>query len=777
MSFDLLDGFRLGDLEVEPALGVVERTDGAQNVQPEVMEMLVLLASQPRDVVTWSALRHEIGSTDDTASDHFDDLVQELLAALATKSRRNPVIQQLPNGLRLNAKALPLYADDPGTRRWNFFSELKRRDVIRVSIAYWALAWAIFQSVDFVIGLIPDIPPWTLKFLIVLAIVCFPVAIAYAWIYRWTPSGLEVDKPGGVEPAPAPRRRVNYVIILAALIALSLLVVGSPPESTDGGPDIKPTSIAVLRFVNIGDDPENLVYSDGISDELINLFVKFDELRVPARESSWSLAGRSLDVPAMATILRVDNIIEGSVRRNGDKIRVLVQLIDASGSHIWSKAYDRNRNAILDLPSNIAAEVVDELQVVLSLNSSNQLQTRPTEDETAYIYYLQAREYLARPRQEDNLNAAENLFDKALQQDQRFALAHAGLCEVHLARFGRERASEDFSAAEAACHRAATLDATIADVHAALGSLYRQSGQFEKSEDEFRRAIDIRPRFEAAHYGLARSLQGQGQLDEAERVMRYCIELEPAYWGSHSALGNFLHWLGRYEEAIGPFKRVTELTPDNPDGYTNLGVAYFDAGDWEGAEVAYQESLQLGPTRVGYTNLGTLYYYQGNYEKAVHMHRNAVEVAPENFRAWGKLAAAARYIDGKEDESESAYRNAISLAEGTLQIDPTDVFALAYLASYYVNVGDYEKATSAIGRALELEDDNPEVHYLHAIVSVALGDEDTTFTALENALSKGYSVRLIKIDPQFGLIKGHERFRLLSAQNWQSQDQQIQQER
>ena len=489
---------------------------------------------------------------------------------------------------------------------------------------------------------------------------------------------------------------------------------------------------------------------------------------MPARESSWSLFGKELDAPAIAERLSVDYFIEGSVRRNGDRIRVMIQLIDSEGNHRWSQPFERDRNAILDLPSSIAAEVVNELKVVLSLESADQLRNLPTRSDEAYIFYLQAREYLDRPRQEDNLALAQDLFDRALSADPRFALAHAGLCEVHLARFTRERGAEDFESAEASCHRAATLDATIADVHVALGNLYRQSGQFEKAEDEFRRAIEIRPRIEAAHYGLARSLQGQGRLVEAERTLRYCIELEPAYWGTHLALGNFMHRQGRYEEAIEPYRRVTELTPDNPDGFTNLGVAYFDAGDWESAEEAYQQALRLKPTSFVYVNLGTLYYYQGDYEQSARMHGYAVEVAPDSYRLWGKLAAATRYLADMEVQSQSAYRKAISLAESALEIDPSDSTALAYLASYFVNVGDYDAARTAIDRALELEKENPEIQYLHAIVSAVLGDEDATLAALEKAVSYGYSKRLIMFDPQFELVKGNERFRLLSAPNQQT---------
>jgi Flp pilus assembly protein TadD len=262
---------------------------------------------------------------------------------------------------------------------------------------------------------------------------------------------------------------------------------------------------------------------------------------------------------------------------------------------------------------------------------------------------------------------------------------------------------------------------------------------------------------------LARSLQGQGRLEEAERVLRYCVELEPAYWGTHLALGNFMHQHGRYAEAVEPYKRVTELTPDNPDGFNNLGVAYFDAGDWEDAEIAYRRSIELKPTRVAYTNLGTIYYYDGEYAAAVDMHRRALELAPDSFRAWGKLAAAARYVGGMRGESQSAYRKAISLAESAVQINPSDPAALGYLAVYYANVGDYETAQETIGTALEIVNDNPEVHYLHGIVSVASGDEESALAALERAVGNGYSRRLISLDPQFESIRQEERFQLLSA--------------
>ncbi|MDH3417623.1 MAG: hypothetical protein OEM64_15045, partial [Gammaproteobacteria bacterium] len=185
------------------------------------------------------------------------------------------------------------------------------------------------------------------------------------------------------------------------------------------------------------------------------------------------------------------------------------------------------------------------------------------------------------------------------------------------------------------------------------------------------------------------------------------------------------------------------------------------------AEAAYQRSLQLDPTRVIYTNLGTLFYYQGQYERSVEMHQYAVDIAPDNFRAWGKLAAAARYVPGMEEQSEAAYREAIALAEGAMEINPANSETLAYLAAYYVNISEKGKAQLLISRALKQEFDNPEFHYFHAIVSVALGDTDNVLESLEKAVAKGYSRRLIEFDPQFEAIREDERFEAITAQNGQ----------
>ena len=773
MAQNLLDGFRLENCEVEPALGVLDAPGGSSILGPESMEVLVCLAHHAGKVVSREDIARHAWGDDQKSDDALNSSIAELDDCLRRLTGGTAYIRTVPGqGWSLVGRVLPLYGERKGFSISGFWRELNTRNVVRVSIAYWALVWAGLQSADFIFGLVPGIPSWATSFLIVVSIVGFPIVIGFAWVFRWTPEGLQLDD--ALAPVgPTGGRRLEFIIVGAAAIAVLLFFLGGR-EAPPATPEVRPpTSIAVLRFVNIGDDPENNVYSDGISDELLNLFANIEELRVPARESSWSLFGLNLDAPTIAERLNVEYFIEGSVRRVGERIRIMIQLIDAEGNHRWSKPYERDRNSVLDLPSNIAAEVVDELQVVLSLESAARLRSLPTDNDDAYIFYLRAREYLDRPRQQDNLTLSVELFDKALGEDPRFALAYAGLCEAHIVSFRRNGSLDEFEAAEAACHRASTLDNDIVGVHVALGNLYRHSAQYQKAEDEFRRAIELQPRLEAAHYGLARSLQGQGRLDEAERILRYCIELEPAYWGTYLALGNFLHRQGRYEEAILPYKRVTELTPENPDGYTNLGAAYYDAGDWEKAETAYRRSVELAPTEYGYQNLGTLYYYQKRYNEARLMHEEAVTMAPSSYRAWGKLASAARYMPGEEKAAHDAYQQAIELAKAQLTVDPTDATTYAYLASYYTNVDASDLAGAAIATALDIEPNNPEVNYLQAIVAVRLGNTERSLAALEAAVDQGFSLRLIMADPQFESLRDEARFKGLVARKEKRNDQAV----
>ena len=365
---------------------------------------------------------------------------------------------------------------------------------------------------------------------------------------------------------------------------------------------------------------------------------------------------------------------------------------------------------------------------------------------------------MRQPSTPESLRNAKTSFESAIELDNRFSLAYAGLCETHLANYRLTRAAENFEAAELACHRALTLDGGLAEVYTALGNLYRHSGQYDDAEQEYETALEINPMLEEANFGLGRTYQAQGRLEQAEETLRRSIDLEPGFWGAHLGFGNFLHRQGRYAEAVPFYETVTELAPNYVGGFINLGSALHWLGDWDAAEIAWRRSLELEPDSMAYQNLGTLHYYQHRYDDAVKMHKKAVEIAPSDHRAWGKLAAAERYAPGQMDASLASYGRAIELVEEQLAINPDDAEDLSSLASYLANTGDLQGSRRAAERALSLAPESPNTHYFTAILEMHSGNEERALMSLAKATELGYSSRLVSEDPEFAELRQRPTF-------------------
>jgi Flp pilus assembly protein TadD len=211
------------------------------------------------------------------------------------------------------------------------------------------------------------------------------------------------------------------------------------------------------------------------------------------------------------------------------------------------------------------------------------------------------------------------------------------------------------------------------------------------------------------------------------------------------------------------YEEVTRLRPDYAGGYTNLGAALHWLGDWDEAETAWKKSLELEPTSVAYQNMGTLYYYLHRFEEAAEFNRKALEISTSDHRAWGRLAAALRYVQGQEAASQEAYFKAIELVEERLTVNPDDVEDLSYLAAYSANAGEMDAARETIAKALMLAPQDGPANYFSAIVQIHLGNAEASIEHLEKAVQFGYSLRLVESDPQFAEIREFAKFRALVA--------------
>ena len=653
-----------------------------------------------------------------------------------------------------------------------FIEELKGRGVYRVTAYYSAGAWVLLQVADVVFPAL-ELPEWSITAVLVVAAVGFPIALVLAWMFDLTPEGVVEASPVAAEPGPHPWSR-SHIIEFTLIIVLALLVgylylerLADRASATRPAENVQPsqaTSIAVMPFVNMSDVADMEYLGDGLAEEILNLLAKLNELNVAARTSSFYFKDKNVDIQTIGEHLGVEHVLEGSVRHQGNRVRVTAQLIKASdGFHLWSETYDREFSDLFKLQDEIARKVVESLHILLPAANRKALSSATNVDPVAYDYYLQGRAYLRSPQDQSNYRIAVDLFEKSVQASPKFADAYAGLCDSLLGLYAIDLDQEKFVAAEAACHRALTLDRRAASVYIALGNLYRTSGQYEKAVDEFKMALSLNPGSADAYVGLGDTYLESDQLDMAKPQYQRAIDLRPNYWHALMRMGNYLYITGRVEEAIPYYKRISELMPESESAFNNLGAAYFVVGDFELASTAWHRSLDLAPSDVAYSNLATSQYYLGRFEEALTLYHKAVEMAPDRYETWGNLGDAYRHSEHGVEMAAPMYANAIKLAQKRLEVNESDADTLAYVGHYHASIGHREEALAYLDRARALAPGDIYVNYNLATALAALGEGEQAVEALERALQSGYPLHIILADANLENLRDMPAFKALNA--------------
>ena len=781
MDLPLKTGFRVGNLVVTPKSGAIHSPQGTYRLSADRMDILVALAEHAGELLSTSELAKFVSAETDEDLDVLARHIAAIKDALGDVGPNPRFIINDESGVRLIA---PVHAgtgdfalqesEDPAEENISLFQQLQRRKVTRVGAAYIVLAWVIIQVADTVMPAL-GLPDWAVTLTIALALLGFPVAIAVAWLFEVTPLGTLRDE----RRVPASLDRRQKIIDITVLSCLAIVVGyfavsvlfdvrrARDEASISIGPRMisAPTNtVAVLPFRQMGVSGDSSYIGDGIAEEILRLLSGLQELRVTARTASFYFKGKDVDPQTIAEKLQVRHLLTGSVQVVGESIRVNAELVDAStGVQLWSEVFDRQMVDVFEIQSDIAKAVAKSSQVVLSDDSSASLDYQPTSSPQAYDFYLRGRDYLRQPRTSDVLENAQRLFHRALALDPGYALALAGLCEAHLAVYIRTRSVATVDDAQSVCQAALEIDETLPEVHTALGYLYWHTGDFEQADWQFRKALAINPNFYEAFSGLSDNLFSQKKIDEAGLVLQQLIELQPGYWGGYKKLGHYYYRLGDDANALPNFLRVTELTPDNALGWNNLGAVNYMLGNLEDAASAWQRAIDIEPTQSMYANLGTMYYYLGRFDDAVEMQRKALDLAPDDFRMWGRMAAAYTQIDGRTVEANAAYSKGIALAREILSINPNESDANKNVALFYAHTGQKELAITSIEKALELTPDDPDTHFFAALTYLEIGDRERSIAELERAVEHGYSKDLIENEWALDSIRGDDRFKVLMA--------------
>jgi TolB-like protein/Flp pilus assembly protein TadD len=540
---------------------------------------------------------------------------------------------------------------------------------------------------------------------------------------------------------------------------LAIFYVHQKSDIGVGPSSISAASVAVLPFVSFGDDEAGTDYfSRGLSEELINTLAKVPGLYVASRTSSFLFDNQEHDPRDIARRLRVATVLEGSVRRQDNRVRVTAQLIDGSNNyHLWTEAYNHELADVFQIQEDIARAVARELVGVLQPKGMTTLAVARAATVEAYDYYLQGLDYLRQPATAQSLVAARGLFRRTLVEDRNYAPAYAGLCQVSLAQYVLENNPTLVDQAESDCLKALRLDDRSREVRAALGVLYRHTGDLEESARIFTDLLKDQPT-PVALIGLAQTEVAQGNLDAAEQAFQDAIDMEPGNWHNVMALAEFLYWRGRFADAATALRRVIALSPDNARAYLLLGASLDYLGDSDASLRATLKSIEISPTRGAYRDLGLTYYYLGDFEKALDAFKHAVDLGPTDHWSWGSLADAYRMLGGHDEEARAAYDKAATYAVATLRRNEKDWVTMARLAVYNVMNGNVEEGLAGIRTAVTEGAFLDEVHYYNAVILAQLGQDAPALDALQQAIDRGYPVRSIAADPQFIEFRSDARF-------------------
>jgi len=448
-------------------------------------------------------------------------------------------------------------------------AELQRRSVFKVAAAYLVVGWLLIQVAATVAPQL-DLPTWAPRLITLLVALGFPVALLLAWAFELTPEGVKVDASG------VGSKRVFTAV--AVLMALTLGWWLRTPDARDGGAGASGStadarSIAVLPFVNMSGDTDNEYFSDGISEEILNALAQMPNVKVAARTSSFSFKGHTKEIPDIARELEVRMVLEGSVRKQGERVRITAQLIDASkGFHVWSQTYDRDLKDIFAIQDEIAHAIANELQV--KLTAAHDDGKADTDDLVAYDEYLKGMQ-LWQAREEANLREADRLFRSALERDPGFAKARAGLALTWLVlpEWTTEPLVPGWAIARDAAEHASALDPSLPEPYAVLGYIALAENRLATGRALFERAHALAPSHATAWQWQGEGLLYVGDFDGAIEATRRATKLDPKSAVVRQAHANALFYAGRDAEALAVCEAVLKDFPH----WFNCSLMKYDA--------------------------------------------------------------------------------------------------------------------------------------------------------------------------------------------------------
>ena len=563
----------------------------------------------------------------------------------------------------------------------NFFAELKRRNVYKVAVAYAIVGWLLVQIATQVFPFL-EIPNWIVRLVIVLVATGFPIALVIAWAFELTPEGIK--RTEDVDPAASARQPRKhawiFVVIVGAALSVGLFFIGRHVGRTTAdaaGTELPAKSIAVLPFESLSEEKSNAYFAEGVQDEILTRLAKVADLKVISRTSTQHFKSAPDNLPQIAKQLGVTNILEGSVQRANDQVRVNVQLINAlTDAHLWAETYDRKLTDIFAVESDIAKAIAETLQAKLTGSEKTAMSKKPTANPEAYELYLKGR-FFWNKRTATDLRKSIEYFNQAIEKDPGYAQAYAALAQSWklLPAFNGGAPNDCFPQAEVAARKALALDDTSSTAHAALASLKGLNGfDYPGAIAEYERTLQLNPNDATTRQWFANdALANVGQTEREIAEMKRAVELDPLSLVINTNLGVAYIHASRLDEAIAQLRKTVELDGTFYYARFNLAQALELKGLIPEATAEYQKTLSMTEDPVPLGMLGRLYALHGQKDEALKILQKLRQNRDQRYTAAYGLALI--YIGlGDHNEAlnwlEQGYREHDGFNIGPIRVDP-----------------------------------------------------------------------------------------------------------
>ena len=564
----------------------------------------------------------------------------------------------------------------------NFFAELKRRNVYKVAVAYIVAGWALSQGIAQVLPVF-DIPNLVIRLIVLLIIVGLPVALILAWMFEMTPEGIKRTATADAMPAAARSKKHTwiYVVVIAGLFSIGLFFLGrytasrTAEDGRPGGPSLPQKSIAVLPFDNLSRDPDNAYFAEGVQDEILTRLAKVADLKVISRTSTQHFKSAPENLPQIAKQLGVTNILEGSVQKAADQVRVNVQLINAiTDAHVWADTYDRKLTDIFAVESEIAKAIAETLQAKLTGAEKSSIAKAPTANPEAYELYLKGR-FFWNKRTGTDLRKAIDYFNQAIAKDPNYALAYVGLADSYLllSSYAAVSPAESLPPARSALKKALELDDSLAEAHASFGLLATLELDLHRALDELKRAVELKPNYATAHHWLALAHLTLAQFDSAISEAKRAIELDPLSLVINADTSWIYFSARRYDEAEAQVRKTLEIGPQFFLAHYYLGEVLQFKAHLSEAIAEFQKAFELNNDPYSLAMLGQAYGRNGQRDEAQKILARLNEEAKSHYVAPYALALVQIGLGDKDraiEELDHAYREQETNYLFGIKVDP-----------------------------------------------------------------------------------------------------------